>query len=60
MSSSTTNLLKAFALGALGVAFAAGDIHVGETDDAPGAALLGIVIMLGLMAWAVKLARRKA
>ena len=38
---------------------AAGGIHVGDTDDAPGAALLGIVIMLGLMAWAVKLARRK-
>jgi len=59
MNSSTTNLLKAFAIATLGVVIATGGIHVGETDDAPGAALLGIVIMLGLMAWAVKLARRK-
>jgi len=59
MKSPATNLLKAFALAALGMAITAGGIHVGDTDDAPGAALLGIVIMLGLMAWAVKLARRK-
>jgi len=59
MISSTTNLIKAFACAALGVAIAAGGIYIGDTDDAPGAALLGIVIMLGLIAYAVKLARRK-
>lgn len=50
----------ACALGALGVALAAGGIYVGETDDAPGAALLGLLLMLGLVALGVKIARRKA
>lgn len=55
-----TNLVLAAGLGAIGVALAAGGIYVGETDDAPGAALLGLLLMAGLMALAVKTARRKA
>ncbi len=52
---------KAMALGlvVLGVALAAAGIYVGGTDDAPGAALLGILLLLGTVALAVKLARRK-
>lgn len=46
-------------LGTLGVALAAGGIYVGETDDAPGAALLGLLLMIGLIALAVRIARRR-
>lgn len=53
------NLIIALGLGTLGVALAAAGIYVGDTDDAPGAALLGILLMLGLVALAVKVARRK-
>ncbi len=56
---STRNLITAFALGALGLAIAAGGIYVGETDDAPGAALLGLLLMLGLVVFAVRVARRR-
>jgi MYXO-CTERM domain-containing protein len=59
MKSTARNLVTACALGALGVALAAGGIYVGETDDAPGAALLGLLLMLGLVALGVKIARRK-
>ncbi len=52
------NLIVALGLVLLGVALAAAGIYVGDTDDAPGAALLGIVLMLGLVALAVKVARR--
>jgi hypothetical protein len=44
MKSTARNLVTACALGALGVALAAGGIYVGETDDAPGAALLGLLL----------------
>ena len=59
MKSSTSNLVMALGLVALGVALAAAGIYVGETDDAPGAALLGILLMIGLVALGVKIARRK-
>lgn len=59
MKSSTGNLIKASGLIALGVAFAAAGIYVGETDDAPGAALLGLLLMIGLITYGVKVARRK-
>jgi len=44
---------------AFGAAICAAGIYVGDTDDAPGAALLGILLMIGLVALAVKTARRK-
>lgn len=44
----------------LGAAFAAAGIYVGETDDAPGAALLGFLLMIGCVVLGVKTARRKA
>ena len=40
-------LLMALGLGLTGVALAGGGIYVGETDDAPGAALLGLLLMTG-------------
>jgi hypothetical protein len=57
---SPKNLVIAGAMAALGVALAAGGIYVGETDDAPGAALLGIGLGLTLVVFAVKRARRRA
>lgn len=54
-----SNLVMAVGLGVLGVALAAAGISVGETDDAPGAALLGILVMIVLVPLGVKGARRK-
>ena len=54
------NRLLAVALVALGLAFAAGGIYVGDTDDAPGAAGLGFLLMLGAFVLAVRTVRRRA
>lgn len=59
MKPSTKNLVLALGLACIGVALAAGGIYVGETDDAPGAALLGLLLAIGLIVLAVKTARRK-
>lgn len=56
---SPANLILAFALVGLGAVFCIAGIYVGDTDDAPGAALLGILLMVGTLALAVKIARRK-
>ena len=60
MKSSVTNVLLALGLIAIGAAIAAAGIYIGETDDAPGAALIGILLMLGAVALGVRTARRKA
>lgn len=44
---------------ALGVAICAAGIYLGETDDAPGAALMGILLMIASVALGVRIARRK-
>lgn len=49
----------ALALVLIGVALCAAGIYIGETDDAPGAALMGFVLMIGAVAVAVKITRRK-
>jgi hypothetical protein len=54
----TANSLAAIAIIATGLAIAAAGIYVGETDDAPGAGIGGIVIAIGLTVWGVKVARR--
>ena len=59
VKSSTKNLVMAFGFIATGVTLAAAGIYVGETDDAPGAALLGILLMLGAVVLGVRIARRK-
>lgn len=58
-STRVTRLAKARGLVAVGAALAAGGIPLGETDDAPGAALLGLLMLVGSVALAVRLARRK-
>lgn len=44
----------------LGAVICAAGIYVGETDDAPDAVVLGILLMIGAVAFAVKIARRTA
>ena len=60
MKPSITNVVKALGIVAVGVAIAAAGIYLGEADDAPGASLMGILLMIGAMALAVRTARRKA
>ena len=60
MKSSLTNVLLALGLIAIGAGIAVAGIYIGETDDAPGAALIGILLMVGAVALGVRTARRKA
>ena len=57
--SSVTNLVMGLGLVATGVALAAAGIYIGDTDDAPGAALIGILLMIGAVVLGVRIARRK-
>lgn len=50
------NLAISLGLAALGVALAAAGLYVGATDDAPGAALPGILLVLGALVFAVRFA----
>lgn len=59
MKPSITTILMAIVLVVIGLGLAAGGIYVGEMDDAPGAALIGFVLMIGLLVLAVRIARRK-
>lgn len=42
-----------------GVALAALGIYIGETDDAPGAAVVGLALMLGFVVLGLKTAWRR-
>lgn len=53
------NLIMALGIVAAGVAIAVAGIYLGETDDAPGAALIGILLMIGALVLAVRTIRRK-
>lgn len=59
MTSSATNPVKAFALIALGLAIAAMGIHVANADDAPGAAVMGFLLMLAAVLLGVRTARNR-
>lgn len=59
MKTPVKNLGLASGLVTLGLTLGVAGIHLGDTDDAPGAALLGILLMIGLVALAVRMARRK-
>ena len=59
MQSSVIKLVKALIIIAIGVAIAAAGIYLGETDDAPGASLIGILLMIGAVGLGVRIARRK-
>lgn len=59
MKSSFARFVLVLSLVAMGLAIAAAGIYIGETDDAPGAALLGIVVAIGMLALSVRTALRK-
>lgn len=59
MKSTNGRRVGGLALGAVGVAIAIAGIYIGETDDAPGAALLGILLMIGAAVLATRIVRRK-
>lgn len=54
MKSSVAKVFLALGLIAIGLAAGAAGIYIGETDDSPGAALLGILIMIGAVVLGVR------
>ena len=56
MNASTKNWVVAAGLVAVGVALGALGIYIGETDDAPGAALIGLLLMIGAVVLGVRVA----
>jgi hypothetical protein len=58
LTSSAKNFAIGFALIAIGVATAAAGIYIGDTDDAPGAALIGILLLIVAVIVGVRTARR--
>ena len=59
MNSALTSVVQALGLVAIGVVIGAAGIYIGDTDDAPGAALVGILLMIGAVVLGVRTARRK-
>ena len=59
MTASIANPAKAFTFIALGVALAASGIYVGEADDAPGAAVMGMLLMVAGIVLGVRAARNR-
>ena len=53
------NLVMASGLAVVSLAIAAVGIHVGETDDAPGAALMGLLLLIIALVFSVKITRRR-
>ncbi len=54
MKTTSARMVKAIFLCAFGLIVAALGIYIGQTDDSPGVAILGIVIMLTMIALAVR------
>ncbi len=59
MASSVANPVKALALIVLGLALAAMGIYVANADDAPGAAVMGFLLMLAAVLLGVRTARQR-
>jgi hypothetical protein len=59
VKSSVSNLFRGLAVAALGLTICVAGITVGEVDDAPGAALIGILMMIGAVVLALRIARRR-
>lgn len=59
MKFTLSNLVIVLSLIVTGVAIGALGIYIGETDDAPGAALIGILLMIGAVVLSVRIARAK-
>lgn len=57
--SPTRNLILGINLILFGLALGAAGITLGESDDAPGAAVLGFLLAIGLLTLGVKIACRK-
>ncbi len=60
MKSSVMNLAMPICLVVIGATIGSVGIYIGDTDDAPGAALLGILLMIGTVAFAVRTAWRRS
>jgi hypothetical protein len=58
MKGHNVKLMPALTKVAAGLAVGGLGIYIGETDDAPGAALLGILLMIGLIVLGVRSALR--
>ena len=59
MTASIANPAKAFTFVALGLALAALGIYLGEADDAPGAAVMGMLLMVAGVVLGVRAARNR-
>lgn len=59
MTAASANPAKAIGIAVLGIVIAVGLVFLGEWDDAPGASLAGLLLMLGSFVLAVRIARRK-
>src|SRR5512134_2230605 len=59
MTSSVTNPAKAFTLMGLGLAIAAMGLYVANADDAPGAAVIGMLLMVVAVVLGVRAARNR-
>jgi hypothetical protein len=59
MTTAVMNPVKAFTLIALGLAIAAMGIYVADADDAPGAAVIGILLMVAGVVLGVRAARNQ-
>ncbi len=58
MKPSIQSFVMAFGLIVIGIAFAFAGIYIGEADDAPGTALIGILLMIGMAVLGVRTLRR--
>src|SRR4030095_16228362 len=59
MTSTVTNNVQAAAPIALALAIGAMGIYVADADDAPGAAVIGLLLMIGAVVHGVKAARNR-
>lgn len=59
MTSTATNNLRAAALIALSLAIGAMGLYVADADDAPGAAVIGLLVMIGAVVLGVKATRNR-
>jgi hypothetical protein len=59
MQLKTKNIGLALGVVIVGIALAASGVYIGETDDAPGAMLIGFLLALGSIVFAIRIARRK-
>lgn len=59
MNAHLSKLVRASCIVAAGIVICATGIHIGDTGDAPGVSLLGILFLIGAIYLAIRTARRK-